>query len=111
VKRYSGRAPHEVFVNTSNGDTRPLYGFQGVRNHSPTGFSWGYGGSGPAQLALAICIDCVGRHRALEVYQAFKWDVIAKLPGDRDWELTETQVRAQIEDYERELARAGTVRA
>ena len=22
-------------------------------NHSPTGFSWGYGGSGPAQLALA----------------------------------------------------------
>jgi len=23
-------------------------------NHSPTGFEWGYGGSGPAQLALAI---------------------------------------------------------
>lgn len=25
-----------------------------VRNHSPTGFAWGYGGSGPAQLALAV---------------------------------------------------------
>ena len=23
-----------------------------VRNHSPTGPAWGYGGSGPAQLAL-----------------------------------------------------------
>ena len=25
-----------------------------LRRHSPTGFEWGYGGSGPAQLALAI---------------------------------------------------------
>ena len=25
-----------------------------VRNHSPTGPAWGYDGSGPAQLALAI---------------------------------------------------------
>lgn len=30
-------------------------------NHSPTGFSWGYGGSGPAQLALAILADHFGR--------------------------------------------------
>src|SRR5467141_965015 len=28
-----------------------------ARNHSPTGFAWGYGGSGPAQLALALLID------------------------------------------------------
>lgn len=27
-----------------------------VRNHSPDGFSWGYAGSGPAQLALAILL-------------------------------------------------------
>lgn len=27
-----------------------------VFNHSPSGFSWGYGGSGPAQLALAILL-------------------------------------------------------
>ena len=25
-----------------------------VVQHSPTGFQWGYGGSGPAQLATAI---------------------------------------------------------
>jgi hypothetical protein len=111
MKTYIGQAPHRVIVQLANGKVRELDLALAVRSHSPTGFSWGYGGSGPAQLALAICIDCVGRHRALEVYQAFKWDVIAKLPGDRDWELTETQIRAQIEDYERELARAGTVRA
>ncbi|MCU4744613.1 DUF6166 domain-containing protein [Natronoglomus mannanivorans] len=28
-----------------------------VRNHGPTGFEWGYNGSGPAQLALAILLD------------------------------------------------------
>ena len=28
-----------------------------IRNHSPTGFAWGYGGSGPAQLSLAILVD------------------------------------------------------
>ena len=27
-----------------------------VYNHSPDGFAWGYGGSGPAQLALAILL-------------------------------------------------------
>jgi hypothetical protein len=30
---------------------------QKVWNHSPDGFNWGYGGSGPAQLALAICLE------------------------------------------------------
>lgn len=28
-------------------------------NHSPTGFEWGYAGSGPAQLALALCVDAL----------------------------------------------------
>lgn len=28
-----------------------------VRNHSPDGFEWGYGGSGPSQLALALLLD------------------------------------------------------
>lgn len=53
------------------------------RNHSPTGFSWSYGGSGPAQLALALCIEIMGVDKALNVYQDFKWKYIATLPkGD-----------------------------
>jgi hypothetical protein len=29
--------------------------------HSPTGFSWGYGGSGPADLARCLLIDALGK--------------------------------------------------
>jgi hypothetical protein len=31
-----------------------------VFDHSPSGFEWGYLGSGPAQLALAILCDYLG---------------------------------------------------
>ena len=43
-------------------------------NHSPTGFSWGYGGSGPAQLALALLADALGHDDlAVRLHQAFKF--------------------------------------
>ena len=48
-----------------------------VRNHSPDGFNWGYGGSGPAQLALAICLELFN---SSENYQDFKFNIIAALP-------------------------------
>lgn len=48
---------------------------QKVTNHSPDGFNWGYGGSGPAQLALAICIEL-----GIDNYHDFKWKHIATLP-------------------------------
>lgn len=55
-----------------------------VWNHSPTGFAWGYEGSGPAQLALAILLaagfDAV---RAVHWHQAFKREHIAPLPFGR----------------------------
>src|SRR5262245_26367929 len=39
-------------------------------NHSPCGFEWGYGGSGPAQLALAIlCKVMHDDERAVQLYQ------------------------------------------
>jgi hypothetical protein len=58
-------------------------------NHSPDGFSWGYGGSGPAQLALAVLLEAGLPHgRALDLYQRFKWDHIATLPqGSFDVEI------------------------
>jgi len=57
---------------------------QAYRNHSPDGFAWGYGGSGPAQLALAVTLEVTG---SAEGYQQFKWDVIAGLPQDKDFEI------------------------
>jgi Family of unknown function (DUF6166) len=62
--------------------------------HSPTGFEWGYAGSGPAQLACAILANVLGNgleERAVKWHQAFKREVIVKLPQDK-WELTSTQI-------------------
>lgn len=51
---------------------------QKIINHSPDGFNWSYGGSGPAQLAAAIMLEVTGK---IDNYQDFKWNVIAKLPA------------------------------
>ena len=49
-----------------------------LRNHSPDGFNWGYGGSGPAQLALALLADALRNdHYAQLWYQDFKFQVVA----------------------------------
>ena len=49
-----------------------------VVNHSPTGFNAGYGGSGPAQLALAIMLEVFDIETALDIYQEFKWKYLVK---------------------------------
>ena len=68
--------------------------FNGEARHSPDGFRWGYGGSGPAELSRAILIafyptDLHVRHPRL--YQAFKADFIARLKADQ-WELERSVV-------------------
>lgn len=63
-----------------------------LRNHSPDGFEWGYGGSGPSQLALALCAHALDDGpRALRVYQHFKWQHVAKFP-QAGWRLTDEQI-------------------
>lgn len=82
----------EVWV--SRGDSiRRLNPRFDLRQHSPTGFEWGYGGPGPAQLALALLADWSGNSRfALKHYQHFKFKVIAGL-SKREWDLTSEQIR------------------
>jgi len=63
-----------------------------LRNHSPDGFAWGYGGSGPAQLALAILADAVDAKTAEKYYQRFKASVIAGMKQDFGWCLTHSDV-------------------
>jgi len=53
---------------------------QAVRNHSPDGFAWGYVGSGPSQLALAIMLELVNRPAAESFYQQFKRDFVGEWP-------------------------------
>lgn len=76
-----------------------------IDNHSPTGFEWGYGGSGPAQLALAMLADALGNDlRALRIHQDFKFRVIAGLDQDREWFISADMVRQVAEEIEREAA-------
>ncbi len=74
---------------------------QAVWNHSPDGFNWSYGGSGPAQLALAILLEFVSRGEAVARYQQFKWEMIAPLPP-QNFELSISDVKSWIERKRKE---------
>jgi Family of unknown function (DUF6166) len=90
MKRYVGiRQGYAVTVTV---DGRRLNPRHDLWNHSPSGFEWGYGGSGPAQLALAILADhCNDDEEAFNFYQRFKWAVVAELSG-RGWTLTTPEI-------------------
>jgi len=78
-----------IFTTDSNGMAH-LQPFTNEVNHSPTGFEWGYGGSGPAQLSYAILRKYFNiKHTRPEAerlaklyYGDFKWDVVAKFPKE-----------------------------
>jgi len=93
--------PAIVMVNGTPLDPAPSLK---LRNHSPTGFAWGYAGSGPAQLSLAILLDYLpSEATALELYQLFKWAVIARLKGDAPWVLTAEQIQHVLQCLLRDL--------
>ena len=110
VKRYQGARNGEVrvyLIKRATGKTvreRHLKPRLDLVNHSPTGFAWGYGGSGPAQLALAILVDAFGPGHetdALDLYQLFKWERIARLPVSEAWTITSDEVRRFADDARR----------
>lgn len=99
-------------IITANG--QPL---EHIIHHSPTGMEWGYGGSGPADLALSILAHYLGEQMAVQrylnamnqpagtwdltepaavrLYQRFKWAFVANF--DREaWRLTGTQIAAWL---------------
>jgi hypothetical protein len=89
---YKGRRDTEKNVGvTKDGSILSPEESLKIVNHSPTGFEFGYQGSGPAQLALAILLDVTGDERlAVKRHQNFKWQFVAKW-SDR-WEITSEEV-------------------
>lgn len=80
--------------------------------------NWGYGGSGPADLALAILVDHLKEQAPSEGYRAgaecnnwmvksqawkyhqdFKWHFVSKF-GD-EWEFRDSQIAAWLEEQEK----------
>jgi hypothetical protein len=118
MKSYKGkRLPSdevEIVVHDTATNRESEYPLRHIVVHSPTGMSWGYGGSGPADLAVSILVDFLGgtgpkiprdcrglnpdgtrcAHNyclALTMHQAFKWAFVAKWPRER-WEIDEVEI-------------------
>lgn len=68
-----------------------------LRNHSPSGFEWGYEGSGPAQLALAILAFEYPDDIALKHYQDFKREVVAAWGAAKSFSLGSPFIRTWVE--------------
>lgn len=102
---YSGDArpqhcEYDVYVRVGNSITL-LPPRNDLRNHSPTGLSWGYAGSGPAQCALALLAHATNDDQlALKHYQLFKAQVVARLPAS--WTLTASEILQWIKEHEHE---------
>lgn len=108
MSRYEGTRTKAGPIVTVDGELLDLR--LELRNHSPTGFEWGYCGSGPAQLALAILADHLKNdEEALNLYQRFKWVIVVELPR-RGWTLTTAQIDQILERIRaREAVKGGVV--
>lgn len=74
------RFPEDVFFQTLLDGNIETNVRQQQAGHSPTGYGWGYGGSGPADLALNILLRFVSPQDAWIYHQDFKWQFIATAP-------------------------------
>jgi len=71
-------------------------------NHSPTGFEWGYLGSGPSQLSYAILRSYftfseklsvwAAKEKARKFYFRFKEDFVARWKSE-EWEISSDKIR------------------
>lgn len=111
MKSYSGYRTGEddyvsdsfVFVSENGQDTSlDLQVSLKIRNHSPTGFNWGYGGSGPHQLAIGILYDFTGDQYLTETLSHwFCVDFVSRW-GDK-WELDGQTLHDWIEKKKSEM--------
>jgi len=113
MKRYKGwrdeRGETQVRVYEDGLPERSLDTRLDLRRHSPSGFEWGYLGSGPAQLALAILAEHFhgqpdADEKAQSLYQEFKAQAIARFPrvgfsfNDLDVEAKIIEIRMRREE-------------
>ena len=99
IGRRKGCGDIEVYAGDGHGNIEPLLPgpSQAVYNHSPDGFEWGYSGSGPSQLSLALLLDATGNDDlAMTYHQDFKACFVA---GWREgyWAIEAETIRAWVE--------------
>jgi hypothetical protein len=108
-----GARPVAIYCGFRHDDGRAVVTVDGVElaprldlwPHSPDGLDWGFGDSGPAQLALALLAAELGDDvRAIQVHQAYKWRVVVRWERSEPWSLTSERIRATVAELEDELA-------
>jgi len=90
---YRGTRPGQDTKVTIEDKDLPLH--LDLVSHSPTGFEWGYSGSGPHQLALAMAAECLAYYLpeketaerlALKRYHLLL-PTVSTLPKEGPWEI------------------------
>ena len=105
MKIYTGERASTNHVNVFVNDGEKVQRLWHVVHHSPTGFEWGYGGSGPADLALSILCNFFkqkptkrqiyhGHFKAQPHYQEFKRDFVAG--WGPVWSITEAEIESWL---------------
>ena len=93
MKVYTGtRAGERITVEV---DGQPLDPRLDLRDFHANGFEWGYEGSGPSQLALALLADHGDPSTALGNYRQFVQIFIAEIEDD-NWRLTSEEIDQRI---------------
>lgn len=110
-KFYQGRRrENDIFVHVKKENDPWFKPLPHIEFHSPDGFEWGYPGSGPADLALAILADFFDEDpeevrtyaftgkgelsQAFHAHQEFKQEFIEDLPrNDNSWRIYESQIK------------------
>ena len=97
---YRGYRNANKGAQVERSDGKKLRAREDLVDHSQTGFDWGYGGSGPAQLAVAMLADTLrdrmpnkpeADRMTMKLYQDFKRYIISGLPYNT-WQLEQNAV-------------------
>lgn len=96
----------QVFV-VRDGKVRLLDPRMDLALCSPDGLSWGYPGSGPAQLAVAMLMEVLGDwERVQRIRHRFHDRLLARIPQNRNWTADGADILAIALEIEREQATA-----
>jgi len=93
VKTYRGYTDTDETVGGPNGpalvyeEGRAPYPLRHLIVHSPSGMAWGYGGSGAADLALAVLADHLGEAEAIPAHDRYDHAIAERIQDTRAWAL------------------------
>ena len=95
MKTFHGRRDGKTVTVTVDGE--PLDPRLDLRDFHASGFEWGYEGSGPSQLALAILAAYADASTALGNYRDFMRTIIVEIEDD-EWTMTSEDIKQRVSE-------------